>query len=78
LVSIGVWVLRVKSPEIERPFRTPMAPVVSVLGALICLAMIFALDVQTLTVAFLWMALGLVIYFVYSKKHSKLRNTGKS
>jgi APA family basic amino acid/polyamine antiporter len=78
LVSIGVWVLRVKSPEIERPFRTPMAPVVSVLGALICLAMIFALDVQTLTVAFLWMAVGLVIYFVYSKKHSTLRNTGKS
>lgn len=78
LVSIGVWVLRVKSPEIERPFRTPMVPVVSVLGALICLAMIFALDVQTLTVAFLWMAVGLVIYFVYSKKHSRLRNTGKS
>jgi APA family basic amino acid/polyamine antiporter len=78
LVSIGVWVLRVKSPEIERPFRTPFAPVVSVLGALICLAMIFALDVQTLTVAFLWMGIGLVIYFVYSKKHSRLRNTGKS
>ncbi|MEX1203536.1 MAG: amino acid permease [Ferruginibacter sp.] len=78
LVSIGVWVLRVKSPEIERPFRTPFAPVVSVLGALICLAMIFALDFQTLTVAFGWMAVGLVIYFLYSKNHSKLRNTGKS
>ncbi|MEX0635361.1 MAG: amino acid permease C-terminal domain-containing protein, partial [Ferruginibacter sp.] len=62
----------------ERPFRTPFAPVVSVLGALICLAMIFSLDFQTLTVAFGWMAVGLVIYFLYSKNHSKLRNTGKS
>ncbi|MBC7936245.1 MAG: amino acid permease [Rhizobacter sp.] len=73
LVSLGVWVLRVKSPEIERPFRTPAAPVVAVLGALICLAMIFALDKQTLLVAFGWMALGLVVYFAYSKNHSKLR-----
>ena len=74
LVSIGVWILRVKSPNIERPFRTPLAPVVSVLGALICLAMIVGLDQQTLKVAFAWMAIGLVVYFVYSKKNSKLNN----
>lgn len=74
LVSIGVWILRVKAPNIERPFRAPIAPVVSVLGALICLAMIVGLDGQTLKVAFGWMALGLVVYFVYSKKHSKLKD----
>lgn len=74
LVSIGILILRIKSPNIERPFRTPMAPVVSVLGALICLAMILVLDGQTLKVAFGWMGLGLVIYFAYSRKHSKLRN----
>ena len=74
LVSIGVWILRVKAPNIERPFRAPLAPVVSVLGALICLAMIVGLDGQTLKVAFAWMALGLVVYFVYSKKHSKLKD----
>ena len=74
LVSIGVWILRVKSPNIERPFRTPLAPVVSVLGALICTAMIIGLDTQTLTVAFAWMAIGLVVYFLYSKKNSRLRN----
>ena len=73
LVSIGVWILRVKEPNIERPFRAPIAPVVSVLGALICLAMIVGLDGQTLKVAFAWMALGLVVYFAYSKKHSKLK-----
>lgn len=74
LVSIGVWILRVKSPNIERPFRTPVAPVVSVLGAIICTAMIVGLDKQTLTVAFVWMAIGLVVYFVYSKRNSRLRN----
>jgi len=74
LVSIGVWILRVKAPNIERPFKAPIAPVVSVLGALICLAMIIGLDGQTLKVAFGWMALGLVVYFVYSKKNSKLKD----
>jgi APA family basic amino acid/polyamine antiporter len=45
---------------------------VSVLGAIICTAMIVGLDEQTLKVAFGWMALGLVVYFLYSKKNSKL------
>lgn len=76
LVSIGVWILRVKAPNIERPFRAPIVPVVSTLGALICLAMIIGLDEQTLKVAFAWMAVGLVVYFVYSKKNSRLRQYG--
>jgi basic amino acid/polyamine antiporter, APA family len=78
LVSIGVWILRIKSPNIERPFKSPLSspylPLVPILGAIICLGMIVALDAQTLTVAFVWMAIGLVVYFAYSKNHSKLRN----
>jgi APA family basic amino acid/polyamine antiporter len=74
LVSIGIWILRVKSPNMERPFKTPLVPLVPILGALICLAMIFALDGQTLKVAFAWMALGLIVYFAYSRKRSKLNN----
>lgn len=74
LVSAGVWILRVKEPNIKRPFKTPIYPVVSTLGVLICTAMIVGLDAQTLKVAFAWMALGLVVYFLYSKNHSKLRN----
>jgi basic amino acid/polyamine antiporter, APA family len=74
LVSIGVWILRVKSPNIERPFKAPIVPVVSTLGALICTGMIVALDAQTLKVAFGWMAVGLVVYFLYSRHNSKLRN----
>jgi APA family basic amino acid/polyamine antiporter len=74
LVSAGIWILRRKSPDMERPFKTPLVPLVPILGALICLAMIFALDAQTLKVAFAWMALGLVVYFLYSRKHSKLND----
>lgn len=76
LVSIGVWILRVKSPNIERPFRAPMVPVVSTLGALICTAMIVGLDAQTLKVAFIWMGIGVVIYFLYSRSRSKLNMPG--
>jgi APA family basic amino acid/polyamine antiporter len=58
----------------DRPFKTPLVPLVPILGALVCLGMIVALDQQTLKVAFAWMALGLVVYFGYSRKRSKLRN----
>src|SRR5574343_1725011 len=74
LVSIGVWILRVKAPNIERPFRTPIVPVVSTLGAVICTGMIVAIDSFTLQVAFAWMALGLIVYFAYSRNNSKLKN----
>jgi APA family basic amino acid/polyamine antiporter len=77
LVSLGVWILRIKSPNTERPFRSPLSsplfPIVPILGAGVCTLMITALDVQTLMVAFAWMAVGLVVYFLYSKKHSNLR-----
>lgn len=76
LVSLGVWILRRKAPEIKRPFRTPAAPVVSILGAVICTAMIVAIDTRTLTVAFFWMIIGLIVYFTYSRKHSQLRTPG--
>lgn len=74
LVSIGVWILRVKAPDIERPFRTPLVPIVSTLGAVICTGMIVAIDPFTLKAAFAWMALGLVVYFLYSRGNSKLKN----
>jgi APA family basic amino acid/polyamine antiporter len=74
LVSLGVWIMRRKNPGIERPFKTPLVPLVPILGAVICTGMIVAIDQRTLFVAFIWMIVGLFVYFLYSRHHSKLRN----
>jgi APA family basic amino acid/polyamine antiporter len=72
LVCIGVWVMRVKEPDAPRQFRVPMVPVVSTLGVLVCAAMIFGLGWPNWTRLGVWLVIGLVIYFTYSIKHSKL------
>jgi APA family basic amino acid/polyamine antiporter len=72
LVSGGIWILRRSDPITPRPFKTPLVPLVPILGILVCGAMISQLDPQTLQVAFAWMALGLVVYFLYGRKHSNL------
>lgn len=72
LVCVGVLIMRKSDTVTPRPFKTPWVPVVPILGAIICLAMIISLDNRTLFVAFTWMLLGLIIYFSYSKKTSKL------
>jgi APA family basic amino acid/polyamine antiporter len=78
LVSIGVLLLRIKSPEVDRPFKAPLSsakfPLVPIMGAVLCGGMIVALDIDTLKVAFIWMILGLIVYFTYSRHHSKLNN----
>ncbi|HEX4772977.1 MAG TPA: amino acid permease [Bryobacteraceae bacterium] len=72
LVSIGVWILRRKRADLQRPFRTPLVPLVPILGALVCSGMIVALDHKTQITAFLWMIIGLLIYFSYGRIHSAL------
>ncbi len=74
LVCVGIWVLRVKNPDAVRPFKTPLVPLVPILGILVCSAMIFSLSYETLMSAALWMVVGLFIYFAYSKRNSLLRN----
>jgi APA family basic amino acid/polyamine antiporter len=73
LVCIGVWIMRVKNPEIPRAFKTPLVPLVPILGIIVCTAMIALLDPYTIMVAGVWMVIGLVVYFTYSKNHSHLR-----
>ncbi len=73
LVCAGIWVLRVKNPTAVRPFKTPLVPLVPILGMLVCSSMIFSLGYDTLISAMVWMAIGLFIYFLYSKKNSILR-----
>lgn len=74
LVCYGVLVMRKTDPDINRPFRTPLVPFVPILGIVVCSSMIISLPFPTLTSAFIWMVVGLVIYYAYSKNHSKIRN----
>jgi basic amino acid/polyamine antiporter, APA family len=77
LVCVGVWIMRVKNPEIVRAFKTPLVPLVPILGIVVCSAMIVSLDPYTIMVAGIWMVIGLIVYFGYSKNKSNLRNIKK-
>ena len=74
LVCIGILLMRKTNPELARPFKTPLVPLVPVLGILVCTAMIIALDAFTLKAAAVWMLVGFVVYFAYSRKNSNLNN----
>ncbi len=71
LVCAGIWVLRVTSPEIARPFRTPLVPFVPIVGMLFCAYLMASLPPITWIRFFLWMGIGLVIYFSYGRHHSR-------
>jgi APA family basic amino acid/polyamine antiporter len=73
LVSLGVWIMRRKNPGQARPFRAPGAPLVPILGAVICSATIVGLDRTTQLAAAVWMVIGLSAYFLYARAHSKLK-----
>ena len=75
IVCAGVLVLRRRSPKMERPFRTPMVPLVPLLGILFCFGLMLSLPSDTWWRLGIWMAIGLVIYFFYGRHHSKLRDT---
>jgi len=75
IVCLGILIMRKKNPEIPRPFKTPLVPLVPILGMIVCSFMIIALDLFTLASAGVWMIFGLIIYFIYSRKHSTLHNS---
>ncbi|MBV6520644.1 MAG: putative amino acid permease YhdG [Gemmatimonadaceae bacterium] len=72
IVSAGVLVLRYRSPDLHRPFKTPLVPLVPVLSILFCGYLMYGLPADTWLRLLIWMALGLVIYFAFGKKNSKL------
>lgn len=72
LVCIGVWVMRVKMPDLERSFKTPLVPLVPILGIGTCLFMMVFLPMDTWIRLILWMLIGMDIYLVYGAKHSIL------
>jgi len=73
IVSIGILFLRYKRPDLKAPFRTPFVPVVPILSALVSLGLMAALPLDTWIRLIVWMAIGLVVYFGYSYRHSRLR-----
>jgi APA family basic amino acid/polyamine antiporter len=72
LVCIGVWILRVKRPELVRGFRVPAVQVVATLGIIVCGAMVFGLGIANWLRLGIWLVIGLVIFFTYSRHHSKM------
>ncbi|HWB62624.1 MAG TPA: amino acid permease [Chitinophagales bacterium] len=77
LVCIGVIIMRRTAPDVPRPFKTPLVPVVPILGALVCLAMIYGLGLPNWIRLGVWLVIGMFIYFGYSIKHSKLASGNK-
>ncbi len=72
IVCAAVWILRYTSPELKRPFRTPALPVVATLGILINGGLMLSLGKDTWIRLFVWLMIGMVIYFAYGRTHSKL------
>ena len=73
IVSAGVWVLRVRDPDLVRPFKTPFVPLVPILGVLSAVYLMTRLMLFTWEVMIGWLIVGLVIYFGYSRKHSRVQ-----
>jgi len=72
LVCAGVWIMRSRRPDLARGFTVPALPVVAVLGIVVCGAMIFGLGWTNWLRLIAWLAVGLIIYGAYGRKHSRL------
>jgi len=73
IVCISIIILRKSKPEIPRPFKTPMVPLIPILGAGFCLLQMFSLPIDTWARLIVWMAIGFIIYFTYGIRKSKLQ-----
>ena len=72
VVSLAVIVLRRTKPRMKRPFRTPSVPLLPIVSAVLCVALMTNLAVETWLRFLVWLALGLVVYLAYGRKHSRL------
>jgi APA family basic amino acid/polyamine antiporter len=73
LVCFGVIVLRRTAPDRPRPFRVPLVPLFPILGVIFCLILMLSLPVETWIRFFVWLAIGMLIYFGYGVRNSRLR-----
>jgi basic amino acid/polyamine antiporter, APA family len=74
VVSLGTLALRISEPELQRPFRAPAIWLVAPAGAVTSVFLMFGLSIDTWIRLALWLAIGLVIYFCYGSRHSRLAN----
>ncbi len=73
VVCSAVLIMRRTNPNAERPFKAPLYPLTPILGILICLLLMFSLPEENWLRLFIWLVIGIIIYFFYSIKHSKMR-----
>jgi APA family basic amino acid/polyamine antiporter len=76
LVCAGVWIMRVRRPDIPRGFVVPAVPVVATLGIVVCGAMIYGLGWTNWMRLAVWLIIGLIFYFGYGRQHSRLQSAG--
>jgi APA family basic amino acid/polyamine antiporter len=73
IVCAGVWILRVRRPDLARPFKTPWVPFVPIMGILVAGLMMVSLPLDTWLRLITWLAIGMGIYFGYGRYHSRVQ-----
>ena len=76
IVCAGIWILRMKRPDLNRPFKTPWVPFVPIMGMFVSFLLMAALPLATWIRMIIWLAIGMAIYFGYGKNHSKVQALG--
>ncbi len=78
IVSAGVWLLRVRRPDLHRPFKTPLVPFVPIMAIVVSFLMMAALPGDTWLRLLVWLVIGMTIYFLYSVKHSRVQAANRA
>ncbi|HEU0172885.1 MAG TPA: amino acid permease [Blastocatellia bacterium] len=78
IVCAGVWLLRIKRPDIDRPFKAPWVPFTPLMGILLSLLLMASLPLDTWIRLVVWLLIGFAIYFGYSRKHSRVQAAEKT
>jgi len=73
IVCAGVWVLRVRRPDLPRPFKAPLVPFTPIMGAIVSLLLMIYLPRDTWIRLVVWLIIGMIIYFTYGRHHSKVQ-----
>lgn len=74
LVCGGVWLMRVKQPHIPRAFKTPLVPLVPIMGIAVCVFLMTTLPIEAWERLAIWLVIGLAIYWFYGRKHTKIND----